>query len=81
VQIYASRQLPPSRSSVDNARNGFQAGSSDISMVSNRSERLFAAVQLDLLKLKVELQAKYAEMERLAGVRYERSVLGGFTSA
>lgn len=25
------------------------------------------AVQLDLLKLKVELQTKYAEMERLAG--------------
>src|SRR4030088_3486595 len=26
VQIYATRQLPPARSSVDNARNGFQAG-------------------------------------------------------
>jgi cobalt-zinc-cadmium efflux system outer membrane protein len=66
VQIYASRQLPPARSSVDNARNGFQAGSSDISMVFE-SERRLRAVQLDLLKLKVELQAKYAEMERLAG--------------
>jgi outer membrane protein TolC len=66
IQIYASRQLPPARSSVDNARNGFQAGSSDISMVFE-SERRLRAVQLDLLKLKVELQTKYAEMERLAG--------------
>jgi cobalt-zinc-cadmium efflux system outer membrane protein len=66
VQIYASRQLPPARSSVDNARNGFQAGSSDISLVFE-SERRLRAVQLDLLKLKVELPAKYAEMERLAG--------------
>jgi outer membrane protein TolC len=66
VQIYASRQLPPSRSSVDNARNGFQAGTSDLSSVFE-SERRLRAVQLDLLKLKVELQTKYAEMERLAG--------------
>lgn len=66
VQIYATRQLPPARSSVDNARNGFQAGSSDISLVFE-SERRLRAVQLDLLKLKVELQTKYAEMERLAG--------------
>lgn len=66
VQIYASRQLPPAGSSVDNARNGFQAGSSDLSSVFD-SERRLCAVQLDLLKLKVELQAKYAEMERLAG--------------
>lgn len=66
VQIYASRQLPPARSSVDNARNGFHAGSSDISLVFE-SERRLRTVQLDLLKLKVELQTKYAEMERLAG--------------
>jgi cobalt-zinc-cadmium efflux system outer membrane protein len=66
IQIYASRQLPPSRSSVENARNGFQAGSSDLSTVFE-SERRLRTVQLDLLKLKVELQAKYAEMERLAG--------------
>lgn len=66
VQIYASRQLPPSRSSVDNARNGFQAGTSDLSSVFE-AERRLRAVQLDLLKLKVELQTKYAEMERLAG--------------
>ena len=66
VQIYATRQLPPARSSVDNARNAFQAGSSDLSSVFE-SERRLRAVQLDLLKLKVELQTKYAEMERLAG--------------
>lgn len=66
VQIYASRQLPPARSSVDNARNGFQAGSADLSIVFE-SERRLRTVQLDLLKLKVELQTKYAEMERLAG--------------
>ncbi|OYU86647.1 MAG: transporter [Bradyrhizobiaceae bacterium PARB1] len=66
IQIYTSRQLPPSRSSVDNARNGFQAGSSDLSLVFE-SERRLRAVQLDILKLKVELQSKYAELERLAG--------------
>ena len=66
VQIYATRQLPPARSSVDNARNGFQAGTSDLSSVFE-SERRLRTVQLDLLKLKVELQTKYAEMERLAG--------------
>lgn len=66
VQIYASRQLPPARSSLDNARNGFQAGTSDLSAVFE-AERRLRTVQLDLLKLKVELQAKYAEMERLAG--------------
>ncbi len=66
VQIYASRQLPPARASVDNARNGFQAGSADLSTVLE-SERRLRTVQLDLLKLKVELQTKYAEMERLAG--------------
>jgi outer membrane protein TolC len=66
VQIYATRQLPPARSSVDNARNGFQAGTSDLASVFE-SERRLRAVQLDLLKLKVELQTKYAEIERLAG--------------
>jgi len=66
VQIYATRQLPPARSSVDNARNAFQAGSSDLSSVFE-SERRLRTVQLDLLKLKVELQTKHAEMERLAG--------------
>ena len=66
IQIYSSRQLPQARSSVDNARNGFQAGSSDISLVFLSEQRL-RSVELDLLKLRVELQTKYAEMERLAG--------------
>ena len=66
VQIYVARQLPPARSSVDNARNGFQAGTTDLSAVLE-AERRLRAVQLDLLRLKVELQAKYAEIERLAG--------------
>src|SRR5713226_5560583 len=66
VQIYESRQLPPARSSVDNARNGFQAGTTDLFFVFE-AERRLRTVQLDLLKLKVELQTKYAEMERLAG--------------
>jgi outer membrane protein TolC len=66
VQIYTSRLLPPARSSIDNARNGFQAGSSDLSSVFE-SERRYRSIQLDLLRLKVELQTKYADMERLAG--------------
>ncbi len=66
VQIYASRQLPAARASVDTARNGFQAGTTDLFFVFE-AERRLRAVQLDLLKLKVELQTKYAEMERLAG--------------
>lgn len=66
VEIYEARQLPPSRSSVENARNGFQAGSVDLSLVFE-AERRLRTVQLELLKLRVELQTKYAEMERLAG--------------
>jgi len=66
VQIYVSRQLPPARSYLDDAKNGFQAGSTDLFFVFE-AERRLRVVQLDLLKLKVELQAKYAEMERLAG--------------
>src|SRR5712671_2801141 len=66
AQIYASRQLPAARSSVDTARNGFQAGTTDLFFVFE-AERRFRTVQIDLLKLKVELQTKYAEMERLAG--------------
>ncbi len=66
VQIYTSRQLPAARASVDTARNGFQAGTTDLFFVFE-AERRLRTVQLDLLKLKVELQTKYAEMERLAG--------------
>ena len=66
VQIYASRQVPAARTSLDTARNGFQAGTTDLFFVFE-AERRLRAVQLDLLKLKVELQMKFAEMERLAG--------------
>lgn len=66
VQIYVSRQLPPARSSVDNARNGFQAGSTDL-FFGFEAKRRLSAVQFDRPKLKVELQAKYAELGRLAG--------------
>jgi outer membrane protein TolC len=66
VQIYISRQPPPAHASVDDARNGFQAGSTDLFFVLE-AERRLRAVQLDLLELKVELQTKYAEMECLAG--------------
>jgi HlyD family secretion protein/outer membrane efflux protein len=63
VQIYILHQLPPAGSSVDNARSGFQSGSTDLFFVLE-AERRLRAVQLDLLKLKVELQTKYAEIER-----------------
>ncbi|HEX9588445.1 MAG TPA: TolC family protein [Bradyrhizobium sp.] len=66
VQIYASRQVPAARASLDTARNGFQAGTTDLFFVFE-AERRLRTVQLDLLKLKVELQMKFAEMERLAG--------------
>ena len=64
VQIYTSRLLRPGRSS--HACNGFQAGWPELSLVFE-SERRYRAVHLDLRKLKVELQTKYAEMERPAG--------------
>ena len=51
---------------ADNDRNGFRAGSADLFFV-YEAERRLRTIQLDLLKLKVELQMKYAEMERLAG--------------
>jgi outer membrane protein, heavy metal efflux system len=66
VQIYAARQVPAARASLDTARNGFLAGTTDLFFVFE-AERRLRTVQLDLLKLKVELQMKYAEMERLAG--------------
>lgn len=66
VQIHVSRQLPLARSSVDSARNGFQAGSKDLFFVFE-AERRLSAVRPDPPNLKVELQAKYAALERLAG--------------
>jgi len=66
VQIYASRQLPPARSSVDNAPKRIPGRLSDISMVFE-SERRLSRGPTRFAQLKVELQTKYAEMERLAG--------------
>jgi cobalt-zinc-cadmium efflux system outer membrane protein len=53
-------------SPADDVKNGFQAGSTDLFFVLD-AERRLRAVQLDFLKLKVELQTKYAGIERLAG--------------
>jgi hypothetical protein len=53
-------------SPAGDVRNGFQAGSTDLSFVLE-AERRLRVVQLDILKLKVVLQTKYAEMEHLAG--------------
>jgi outer membrane protein TolC len=66
IRIYEQRQLPPAQLSVDTARLGFQAGSTDLSTLLDVERRL-RVIQLELLKLKVEQQARYAELERLAG--------------
>jgi cobalt-zinc-cadmium efflux system outer membrane protein len=66
IRIYEQRQLPPARLSVETARAGFQAGTTDLAVVLE-TERRLRTFQLELLKLKVEQQAKYAELERLAG--------------
>lgn len=66
IRIYERRQLPPARLSVETARTGFAAGTTDLSAVLE-AERRLRLVQLELLKLEVERQAKYAELERLAG--------------
>jgi outer membrane protein TolC len=65
IRIYEQRQLPPARLSLETARSGFQAGTTDLSAVLE-AERRLRTIQLELLKLKVEEQAKYAELERLA---------------
>ena len=66
IRIYEQRQLPPARLSVETVRAGFRAGTTDLATVLE-AERRLRAVELELLKLKVEEQAKYAELERLAG--------------
>jgi outer membrane protein TolC len=66
IRIYEQRQLPLARLSVETVRTGFQAGTSDLAAVFE-AERRLRAVELELLKLRVEEQAKYAELERLAG--------------
>jgi outer membrane protein TolC len=66
IRIYEQRQLPPARLSVETARAGFQAGATDVAAVLE-AERRLRTIQLEFLKLKVEQQTKYAELERLAG--------------
>lgn len=66
IRIYERRQLPPARLSVETARTGFQAGTTDLAAVFEAEKRL-RAVELELLALEVEEQGKYAELERLAG--------------
>ncbi|KAF2989919.1 TolC family protein [Methylocystis sp. MJC1] len=66
IKIFEQRQLPPARLSVETARGGFDAGTTDLATLLE-SERRLRAVELELLALKVEEQSKYADLERLAG--------------
>lgn len=66
IKIFEQRQLPPARLSVETARSGFDAGTTDLATLLE-SERRLRAVELELLALKVEEQSKYADLERLAG--------------
>lgn len=66
IRIHTARLLPPSELSVKAARSGFEAGTTDLSIVFE-AERRLRSIHLDLIKLRVEQQSRYAEMERLAG--------------
>lgn len=66
IRIFEQRQIPPARLSVEAARSGFQAGTTELSAVFE-AERRLRTIELEILKLKVEEQARYAELERLAG--------------
>ncbi|KPH77819.1 MULTISPECIES: TolC family protein [Bosea] len=66
IRTLDARQLPPARESVAVARNGFSAGSTDLALVLEAERRLLT-IHLELLKLKVEEQTRYAELERMAG--------------
>jgi outer membrane protein, heavy metal efflux system len=66
IRVYEQRQLPPARLSVETARTGFQAGTTDLAALFE-AERRLRAVEIELLKLRVEEQTKYAELERLVG--------------
>jgi hypothetical protein len=66
IRIVEQRQLNPARPSVEMARSGFAAGAADLA-TSLEAERRLRAIELEILKLKVEEQAGYAELERLAG--------------
>ncbi|KAF0207976.1 MAG: outer membrane efflux protein [Gammaproteobacteria bacterium] len=66
IRIVEQRQLNPARLSVETARSGFAAGAADLA-TSLEAERRVQAIELEILKLRVEEQARYAELERLAG--------------
>ncbi len=66
IGIYERRQLPLARLLVEAARSGFQTGANGLAAISE-AERRLRTVELELLRLKVEEQAKYEELERLAG--------------
>lgn len=66
IRIAEQRQVPPACLSVETAASGFQAGTTDLAAVLDAECRLRAG-KFELLKLKVEEQARYAEPERLAG--------------
>ncbi len=65
IRIVEQRQVPPACLSVETAASCFQAGPTDLAAVLDAECRL-RAVKFELLKLKVDEQARYAELERLA---------------
>jgi cobalt-zinc-cadmium efflux system outer membrane protein len=65
IRIVEQRQVPSACLSVETAASGFQAGTTEIDAVIDAECRL-PAVKFELLKLKVDEQARYAELERLA---------------
>lgn len=65
IRIVEQRQVPPACLSAETAASGFQPRTTDLAAVLDAQCRL-RAVKFELLKLKVE-EARYAELERLAG--------------
>ncbi len=65
IRIVEQRQVPPACLLAETAASGFQPRTTDLAAVLDAQCRL-RAVKFELLKLKVE-EARYAELERLAG--------------
>jgi hypothetical protein len=66
IRIVEQHQLNPARLLMETARSGFAAGAADLA-TSLEAERRLRTIEVEILKLKVEEQARYAELERLAG--------------
>ncbi|MGJ0395047.1 MAG: hypothetical protein ACR65U_02295 [Methylocystis sp.] len=66
IRIVEQGQLNPARPSVEMARSVFAAGTAD-SATSLEAERRLRAIEVEILKLKVKEQVRYAELEHLAG--------------